>query len=58
MPGVVQECTKFHLVKDGENCNGITADAGISLVDFYKWNTQVDKACTNLWGYYYVCIGV
>ncbi|KAJ4308625.1 hypothetical protein N0V84_011986 [Fusarium piperis] len=30
----------------------------ISLVDFFKWNPEVDKACTNLWLGAYACAGV
>lgn len=58
LPGIVEDCKSFHLVKDGDNCYSISSDAGITLAQLRQWNTELDAACNNLWLGYYVCIGV
>jgi hypothetical protein len=58
MPGIVDNCKSFHLIKDDGNCWSIYTDAGITLEQFRSWNKEVDAGCTNLWLGYYVCIGV
>ncbi|GKZ35782.1 hypothetical protein AbraIFM66950_006577 [Aspergillus brasiliensis] len=58
LPGIVEDCKSFHLVKDGGNCYSISSDAGITLAQLRQWNTEIDAACNNLWLGYYVCIGV
>ncbi|KAF3479684.1 LysM domain-containing protein [Arthroderma uncinatum] len=57
MPGVVANCTKYHLTKEGETCFSITQEAGITFDQFRSWNTEVGAYC-NIWLNYYVCIGV
>ncbi|KAL4861950.1 hypothetical protein BDV12DRAFT_190754 [Aspergillus spectabilis] len=58
MPGIVDNCKSYHLIKSGDSCWSIYRDAGITLAQFRQWNTQVDASCSNLWLGYYVCIGV
>ncbi|PYH37474.1 uncharacterized protein BO87DRAFT_404513 [Aspergillus neoniger CBS 115656] len=58
LPGIVENCKSFHLIKDGENCWSISNEAGISLAQLREWNTELNAACDNLWLGYYVCIGV
>ncbi|RAL11195.1 uncharacterized protein BO97DRAFT_406413 [Aspergillus homomorphus CBS 101889] len=57
-PGIAASCNSFHLVASGDNCASIATAAGISLSDFYSWNSNVGSGCNNLWLGYYVCIGV
>lgn len=56
--GMSGSCKKFHLVVSGDECGVIATNAGISLSDFYAWNTGVGKTCATLFLGYYVCIGV
>ncbi|KAL2834838.1 hypothetical protein BJY01DRAFT_252812 [Aspergillus pseudoustus] len=56
-PGMVDNCTAFHLVVSGDTCADIAADAGISLSDFVSWNPGVGSDCSGLWLDYYVCVG-
>ncbi|KAJ0413108.1 hypothetical protein BJY00DRAFT_320114 [Aspergillus carlsbadensis] len=56
-PGMVDNCTAFHLVVSGDTCTDIAADAGISLTDFVSWNPGVGSDCSGLWLDYYVCVG-
>jgi hypothetical protein len=58
MPGIVSNCKKYHLIEDGESCWSIYTEAGITLAQLRKWNSQVDASCSNLWLGYYICIGV
>ncbi|OGM49704.1 putative muramidase [Aspergillus bombycis] len=58
MPGIVDNCKKFYLVKAGDDCYSIDTAAGITFAQFRSWNTMIDAACSNLWVDYYVCIGV
>lgn len=58
-PGVVDNCKQFHLVEKDDTCFDIVKEAGISLDDLLKWNTDVGgRACTGIWLDYYVCVGV
>ncbi|KAH7228396.1 LysM domain-containing protein [Fusarium solani] len=57
-PGMVNDCNKFHIIGEKTTCQGIADYNKISLVDFFKWNPEVDKACTNLWLGAYACAGV
>ncbi|CAG8893422.1 unnamed protein product [Penicillium egyptiacum] len=58
IPGIVSNCKRFYLIKDGDSCWSINTDAGITLVQFRAWNTRIDAACSHLWLGYYVCVGV
>lgn len=56
LPGMVNDCDKFYLVQDGDNCATIAKDNGISLSQFTTWNPEVGAGCTGLWVEYYVCV--
>ncbi|KAH8168701.1 hypothetical protein LIA77_11965 [Sarocladium implicatum] len=57
-PGMVSNCNKFHLIKDTTTCQGIADYNKVSLSDVLKWNTGINKDCTNLWLGTYACAGV
>ncbi|KFY31500.1 hypothetical protein V493_01051 [Pseudogymnoascus sp. VKM F-4281 (FW-2241)] len=56
--GMTTSCNRFRLVKAGDQCGNIASEAGISLAEFYRWNTGVGSKCGSLWASYYVCIGI
>lgn len=56
--GMVDNCDTFHSIESGDECAGIARGAGISLSDFYAWNSGVAAGCTGLRLGYYVCVGV
>ncbi|KAE8152018.1 hypothetical protein BDV25DRAFT_128313 [Aspergillus avenaceus] len=58
MPGIVDNCKSYHLVKSGDNCWSICSAAGITFDQFQLWNKQIGADCINLWLGYYVCIGI
>jgi hypothetical protein len=51
MPGIFSNCKKYHLIKDGESCWSIYTEAGITLAQLRKWNSQVEmpRAATFGW---------
>ncbi|RAK95290.1 LysM peptidoglycan-binding domain-containing protein [Aspergillus ibericus CBS 121593] len=57
-PGMTSNCNSFHLVGTGDTCTTIASSAGISLANFYSWNSGVGTGCDTLWLGYYVCTGV
>lgn len=58
MPDIVDNCTKYHVVVDGDGCYDIAIAYDISLSDFYAWNPDVGTDCASLWLGYGVCVGV
>lgn len=54
--GMVGNCDQFYLVKSGDGCFDIAANAGISLSNFYSWNPAVGNDCSKLQPNFYVCI--
>jgi hypothetical protein len=46
--GMTTNCNSFYLVKSGDNCGDIASSHGISLSDFYAWNTGVGSTCQSL----------
>lgn len=57
-PNMVANCDKFVIVKTGDQCASIISAAGISLVDFLKWNPSAGTNCAGLWANAYACTGV
>ncbi|KAH7183621.1 uncharacterized protein B0J16DRAFT_402152 [Fusarium flagelliforme] len=57
-PGIVDGCSKWHYVDDGDGCYSIAEKYKIELTDFYSWNPNVGDGCTGLWLHYYICVGV
>lgn len=56
--GMTTSCKTFHLVVSGDTCSAIASNAGITLSNFYAWNTGVGSSCQTLYLGYYVCIAV
>lgn len=50
--------SRNQLVVSGDTCSTIATTAGITLDEFYSWNTMVGSSCGDLWLNYYVCVGV
>jgi hypothetical protein len=51
-------CKRLRFVKDGNNCASIARDVGISLANFYRWNTGVGVSFRSLGFDTYVCVAV
>lgn len=57
-PGAIDTCTVWHYTVSDDTCYDIAQNAGITLDDFYAWNTDIGDDCSALWLNYYVCVGV
>ncbi|KAF9876815.1 hypothetical protein CkaCkLH20_05661 [Colletotrichum karsti] len=58
-PGTITSCKKFHNVVSGDGCWSISNQYGISLENFYAWNSGVGADCSvGVWLGYSVCVGV
>ncbi|KAL5314116.1 hypothetical protein ACEPPN_018540 [Leptodophora sp. 'Broadleaf-Isolate-01'] len=55
--GIASGCTVFYEAVSGDGCYDIASANGITLYQFYAWNTAVG-ACVNLWPGYYYCVGM
>lgn len=55
--GMTYGCTKFHKVQEGEPCQDIADDNGISLASLFSWNPALGSDCRTLKYDYYVCVG-
>lgn len=57
-PETSTDCTKWHVVADGDGCWAIANTYGITLDLFYELNPGVGTDCSALWLGYAVCVGV
>jgi hypothetical protein len=51
-------CTVFYEAQTNDGCYDIAAEYGITLDEFYAWNTAVGDTCAGLWPDYYYCVGM
>ncbi|KAM5435812.1 hypothetical protein MferCBS31731_006069 [Microsporum ferrugineum] len=58
MPGIVDNCEKFYLIKDGDSCYTINQATSTTLEQLRSWNKNINEDCSNIWLGYYVCVGV
>jgi LysM repeat protein len=50
-------CADMKTVVSGDTCATIASRYGISLSNFYSWNTGVGNNCQSLWLDTYYCVG-
>ncbi|KAK6337280.1 hypothetical protein TWF730_002686 [Orbilia blumenaviensis] len=55
--GTVANCTRWKLATN-ITCAGILEEAGITIAQFYAWNSSVGPDCTNMWPDYAYCTRV
>ncbi|KAJ6114750.1 hypothetical protein N7486_000528 [Penicillium sp. IBT 16267x] len=55
-PSTVADCTEYHLVVSGDDCETIEAQYDITAAEFNAWNPYVGTGCSSLWLGYYVCV--
>jgi hypothetical protein len=46
--GMIGNCNTFYLVQSGDQCGTIVSSYGISLANFYAWNTGITSTFSNL----------
>lgn len=57
-PGMVDDCSEFHFVEEGQGCAVIVSEYDITLSDFAKWNDVGGTSCSGLWANVYVCVDI
>lgn len=57
-PGTAAGCDVWYYVVDNDTCYSIAQSFGITLDQFYAWNSEVGSDCAGLWLSAYVCVGV
>ena len=54
--GMIDSCDKFHFVESPQTCSTVLAQYGLSLPQFYAWNSGVKDDCSGMWLNVYVCV--
>ncbi|KAK8074331.1 hypothetical protein PG994_005230 [Apiospora phragmitis] len=44
MPGLAENCDRFHKVSSGDSCDAIAKKNGISTAQFQSWNSEIDDS--------------
>lgn len=56
--GMASGCTTFYEAVANDGCYDIAQEYGITLDEFYAWNTAVGDDCGGLWPDYWYCVGM
>ncbi|KAI0814080.1 hypothetical protein GGR55DRAFT_687075 [Xylaria sp. FL0064] len=54
--GAVKDCTQYADVYDGWECDDVSIAYDLTIAQFYTYNPEVGKDCSNLWPSYAYCI--
>ncbi|KAH7037266.1 uncharacterized protein B0I36DRAFT_380504 [Microdochium trichocladiopsis] len=54
--GMIGDCDKFDLVKQGESCSALLSRNGLTIAQLYALNSGVGSDCSGLWANVYVCV--
>ncbi|KAF5329714.1 hypothetical protein D9619_009152 [Psilocybe cf. subviscida] len=46
--GSLNNCTSYYTIVSGDNCPAIETNFTIAASDFFRWNPEVNTACTNI----------
>lgn len=57
-PGMIEGCTEFYRVREGETCDSIARKFGITRAIFIRWNSYVGSDCGRLYPDFYACVNV
>jgi len=55
-PYAVSPCQEYYTVVDGDYCQKVETQFGITAAQLQAWNTGLDGACSNLWKGYQYCV--
>ncbi|KAI5116230.1 hypothetical protein M0805_001222 [Coniferiporia weirii] len=55
--GSFSNCTAYHTVVSGDNCPALETTYNIAAADLFKWNPEVNTACTNIIAGEAYCVG-
>ena len=54
--GTLKNCTKYDDVDGSRTCQQLLDANGITMAQFYAWNTEVGRDCQGLWPKYSYCV--
>ncbi|KAF2795233.1 carbohydrate-binding module family 50 protein [Melanomma pulvis-pyrius CBS 109.77] len=57
-PVMVNNCNKFYKTVKDDSCAAILKANGITINQFFAWNSGVGADCTGMWADTYYCVGV
>lgn len=55
-PYAISPCQEYYTVVDGDYCQKVETQFGITAAQLQAWNTGLDDACSNLWKGYQYCV--
>ncbi|PGH05049.1 hypothetical protein GX51_03146 [Blastomyces parvus] len=55
-PGAIGDCGQYYHVVAGDTCGSIASNLGISIYDIKRFNTVLDRACSNLLADHIICV--
>ncbi|KLJ12711.1 hypothetical protein EMPG_12291 [Blastomyces silverae] len=55
-PGAIGDCGQYYHVVVGDTCGSIASNLGISIYDIKRFNTELDRACSNLLADHVICV--
>ncbi|EEQ85789.2 uncharacterized protein BDCG_09058 [Blastomyces dermatitidis ER-3] len=55
-PGAIGDCGQYYHVATGDTCGSIASNLGISIYDIKRFNTELDRTCSNLLADHVICI--
>ncbi|OAX79990.1 hypothetical protein ACJ72_05685 [Emergomyces africanus] len=55
-PGAIEDCGQYYNVVAGDTCGSISSNLGISIYDIKRFNTELDRACSNLLADHSICV--
>ncbi|KAF2803113.1 uncharacterized protein BDZ99DRAFT_338218, partial [Mytilinidion resinicola] len=56
--GIASNCNSYVTISDGNSCEAIANQAGVTLEQFYQWNPSLQDSCAGLLVGYSYCVGV
>ncbi|KAJ6085844.1 hypothetical protein N7486_010125 [Penicillium sp. IBT 16267x] len=55
-PYATSSCTEYYAVVEGDYCEKVESQYGITASELMSWNSGLDESCTNLWKGYRYCV--
>ncbi|OCK97304.1 carbohydrate-binding module family 50 protein, partial [Cenococcum geophilum 1.58] len=57
-PGIAANCNNYVVIQEGNSCEVVTNQAGITLDEFYAWNPSLQYSCVSLVVGDAYCVGI
>ncbi|KAM0469620.1 hypothetical protein ACHAPX_010399 [Trichoderma viride] len=57
-PDIIDSCSTFYLIKEGQSCDSVASESGITVKDLVSWNRKAGPNCSGMWANTYACVSV